>query len=58
MFFNHANDAPNEIGNALLHINCGRHCSLNVGLLGSQSKGPADLLGSLHSLIVPLFTLE
>ena len=52
MFFNHANDASNEIGN------CGRHCGLNVGLLGSQSKGPADLLGSLHSLIVPLFTLE
>ena len=43
MFFNHANDTPYEIGNALLHINCGRHCSLNVGLLGSQSKGPADL---------------
>ena len=35
MFFNHANDTPNEIENALLHINCGRHCNLNVGLLDS-----------------------
>ena len=58
MFFKHANDTPNKIGNALLHINCGRHCNLNVGLLDFQSRGPADLPGSLHSLIVPFSTLE
>ena len=46
MFSNHANDTPNETGNALLHINCGRHWF--AGLLVKRSCRPAWIIAFTH----------